>query len=218
MTLIPERLHRSISSQKVRLILIASFYVLMLIPTQYPKYAGTAFFFLYVLTVALSFLILGASLIGVLTIAGIAAVKRNSMTDKQYSFSVIVITSVIVVVLMVAVANLLPRELPTGSNLLSFDSKTWISDDGKNLDDRLMTSRQKMLKCTVETNVLNQTREQVISALGHPSETNYFKSSGRDLIYYLGPERDSLFGIDSEWLLIWFDKDGKVSKYQIAVD
>jgi len=81
-----------------------------------------------------------------------------------------------------------------------------------------MSPRQKMLKSTIETNVLNKTREQVISVLGPPTETSHFKSSGRDLAYYLGPERDSLFGIDSEWLLIWFDKEGKVSKYQIAVD
>jgi len=108
MMMIPERLHKSISNQKVRLILVVSFYALMLIPTQYPKFAGTAFFFLYVLTVALSFLILGASVIGVLIIGGIAVVKRKSMTDKQYSFSVLVLTSVIAVVLMIAVAHLLP--------------------------------------------------------------------------------------------------------------
>lgn len=190
----------------------------MLVPTQYPKFAGTPFFFLYVLAVAISLIILCSSFIAVLIFAAIATVRRKSMSDRLYSFSVSVITSVIVVVMMTVLARFLPREFPTGSDLLTFDSKTWISDNGNNLDDYLMTPRQKMLRSTIEEYVQNRTREQVLSALGRPTDTNYFKASGRDLIYYLGPERDSFLGIDSEWLLIWFNEDGKVRKYQITVD
>lgn len=218
MTMLPNRLSKSISNQKLRLLFIALFYVLMLVPTQYPKFAGTPFFFLYVLAVAISLIILCSSFVAVLIFAAIATVRRKSMSDRLYSFSLSVITSAIVVVMMIVLARFLPREFPTGSDLLTFDSKTWISDNGNNLDDHLMTPRQKMLRSTIEEYVQNRTREQVLSALGRPTDTHYFKASGRDFIYYLGPERDSFLGIDSEWLLIWFNEDGKVRKYQITVD
>jgi len=42
--------------------------------------------------------------------------------------------------------------------------------------------------------------------------------TGRDLIYVLGPQRDSYFTIDSEWLLIWLDKKGRFARYTIAND
>lgn len=54
-------------------------------------------------------------------------------------------------------------------------------------------------------------------ALTHYCPT-YFQSTGRDLIYITGPERDSLFGIDSEWLLIWLDENGIYKRHAIVTD
>jgi hypothetical protein len=60
-------------------------------------------------------------------------------------------------------------------------------------------------------------RQQIEDALGPSLSTHYFKSSGRDLIYHLGPER-GWFGIDSEWLLIWLDATGRFHRAKLATD
>jgi len=61
-------------------------------------------------------------------------------------------------------------------------------------------------------------RAELENVLGPSLETPYFKSTGRDLIYMLGPQRDSYFTMDSEWLLIWLDKNGRFERYAIATD
>ena len=54
--------------------------------------------------------------------------------------------------------------------------------------------------------------------LGPSLDTPYFQRTGRNLIYVLGPERDSYFVIDSEWLLIWLDSAGRFKRYAIYTD
>lgn len=54
--------------------------------------------------------------------------------------------------------------------------------------------------------------------LGTSLDTPYFQSTGRDLIYVTGPERDSLFSIDSEWLLIWVDENGIYKRHAVVTD
>ncbi|QGQ45941.1 hypothetical protein [Metabacillus sediminilitoris] len=44
-----------------------------------------------------------------------------------------------------------------------------------------------------------KTKEEVMSLLGAPSETEYFKEEN-NMVYYLGYER-GLVSIDSEWLV-----------------
>lgn len=61
-------------------------------------------------------------------------------------------------------------------------------------------------------------QSQIVAMLGPSLETPYFKHSERDLIYYLGPQRDSLFPIDSEWLLIWLDEQGRFERYAVVND
>ena len=56
------------------------------------------------------------------------------------------------------------------------------------------------------------------SMLGPSLDTPYFQRTGRHLIYVLGPERDSYFVIDSEWLLIWLDSAGRFKRYAIYTD
>jgi hypothetical protein len=59
------------------------------------------------------------------------------------------------------------------------------------------------------------TRSEVVSLLGPPLDTPYFK--GTDMIYMLGPERGWL-SIDSEWLLIDLDQRGRVASARLATD
>ena len=63
-----------------------------------------------------------------------------------------------------------------------------------------------------------QSRVELENILGPTLDTPYFKSTGRDLIYVTGPERDSFFGIDSEWLLIWVDENGIYKRHAIVTD
>jgi hypothetical protein len=75
-----------------------------------------------------------------------------------------------------------------------------------------------MLADVVKSVLPGGTRAEIEKILGPSLETPYFKSTSRDLIYVLGPQRDSYFTIDSEWLLVWLDKDGRFKRYAIAND
>ncbi|MDD2990459.1 MAG: hypothetical protein PHI64_16080 [Zoogloea sp.] len=65
---------------------------------------------------------------------------------------------------------------------------------------------------------LNKSRDEIESMLGPSMDTPYFQSTGRDLIYATGPQRDSVFGLDSEWLLIWLDEQGAYKRHAIVTD
>jgi hypothetical protein len=58
-------------------------------------------------------------------------------------------------------------------------------------------------------------KAEVIALLGRETDTTYF--SDHDLVYALGPERGWL-SLDSEWLVIDFDRDGVVASYQVVAD
>jgi hypothetical protein len=59
------------------------------------------------------------------------------------------------------------------------------------------------------------TRDSVERLLGPRDSTEYFREW--DLVYWLGPER-GLIRIDSEWLVLKFGVDGRVSDYRIVRD
>lgn len=120
------------------------------------------------------------------------------------------------------VAVLLKRGLPYGSFLRPFDQATWCGPASSAFVAGDLTPRQKMLGDVVRT-VLKPggraaTREAILAQLG-PSETDAAdNSSGQELIYRLGPEHDSLFAIDDDWLLIWFDESGRFQGFRIRAD
>jgi hypothetical protein len=58
-------------------------------------------------------------------------------------------------------------------------------------------------------------REQVLALLGPPDPTGYFREW--DYVYWLGDER-GLFRIDSEWLVLRFGKDDRVSEWAVVRD
>ena len=98
-----------------------------------------------------------------------------------------------------------------------FDQSAWLDPKSADYVQNDITPRQKMLAAVV-AKLPGSSRAQLEQTLGPSLETSYFMSTGRDLIYALGPERDSLFGIDSEWLLIWLDEKGTFQRYEIAND
>lgn len=75
-----------------------------------------------------------------------------------------------------------------------------------------------MLQDVVDNILPGQPKEGIEDLLGPSLETSYFSSMDKDLIYHLGPGRDGFFNIDSEWLLIWLNKEGKFDHYLIAND
>jgi outer membrane protein assembly factor BamE (lipoprotein component of BamABCDE complex) len=81
-----------------------------------------------------------------------------------------------------------------------------------------ITPRQKMLGDVVDNVLPGKTRAEIEAILGSPEETSCFANTGRDLIYSTGPERDTPFSIDSEWLLIWLDDQGRFERYAVYRD
>jgi hypothetical protein len=51
--------------------------------------------------------------------------------------------------------------------------------------------------------------------LGEPPPTSYFRQW--DMVYWLGMER-GFVSIDSEWLVIRLDQDGRVAESRIVTD
>jgi hypothetical protein len=110
-----------------------------------------------------------------------------------------------------------PRPLPSGSDLRKFNSAIWQANDSNEWKEHLSV-REQMLK-DVAVNILpGKNKAEIEKLLGPSLETNYFRSVDKDLIYYLGPQRDSFLNIDSEWLLIWLDEKGVFEKYKLAND
>jgi hypothetical protein len=79
------------------------------------------------------------------------------------------------------------------------------------------TARQQMVGEVVQRLLPGKTRGELERLLGPSLDTPYFKTTGRDLIYVLGPER-SFISIDSEWLLIWLDQAGRFRRAEIVTD
>lgn len=63
------------------------------------------------------------------------------------------------------------------------------------------------------------TRAEVRDLLGDPVSSPHHGAAGRgDFVYYLGPERNPIFGIDSEWLNVVFGPDDRVRTTFIDTD
>lgn len=110
------------------------------------------------------------------------------------------------------------NELPSGSDIRTFDSLIWRDKSSVQSDDNSISEREKMLKDLVENVLPGKTKNEIENLLGKSLETSYFKSIDKDLIYYLGPQRDNFMNIDSEWLLIWLDASGKFKEYRVVND
>lgn len=94
-----------------------------------------------------------------------------------------------------------------------FDSRAW-------RDQALVRSPAAVRECMVNDllarhSFRGQPRAAVVTLLGEPGPTDYFRDY--DLVYWLGPER-SLISIDSEWLVMKFDRAGRVAVARLVTD
>ncbi len=109
-------------------------------------------------------------------------------------------------------------EFPTGSNLMKFNPDVWKTEKAQIWPENGPSTREKMLKDLVKNVLPGKSRAEIETLLGPSLETDYFQSIDKDLIYYMGPERDNYMALDSEWLLIWLDENGIFQKYKIVND
>lgn len=94
----------------------------------------------------------------------------------------------------------------------SFDSEVWKSAP-RDFENPL---RLRMVDDLLRRHdFIGLSSAEVKQILGEADETAFF--SDWDLVYWLGPERGP-FGIDSEWLVLKLDPEGKVSDFRIARD
>ena len=128
------------------------------------------------------------------------------------------ITVLIVLLFFIFIAYLNTSNLPKGSDLKKFDSIIWQNESSIQPDKNFISEREKMLEDLVENILPRKNKNEIEKLLGKPLKTPYFSSSDKDLIYYLGPERDNYMNIDSEWLLIWLDEANKFQKYKVVND
>jgi hypothetical protein len=167
------------------------------------------------------FISLIAIYIGLTTIGMIAlcfVIYKAIQKQKQSKIVLFIAASFCSIILLTAQSILLKKiilnDLPVGSNLLQFDVNKW--KENYTVND--ISHRSMMLKDVVLNILPGKNKNEIEESLGPSLETNYFKDIEKDMIYFLGPERTSVFNIDSEWLLIWLDKNGKFDRYKIVND
>lgn len=204
-----------------RLIVVLALVVyfgLLLVPEWWPAFRATAVYFVYVLTLPLalvSLVVLGSwGAIGLF-------VSRTRKSPRQVTHRSMLRISVIGLLLFGSAYGLsaaIRGALPSGSHLQRFDSAQWKDEAASESSGGDISVRQKMLGDVVGNVLPGRDRRELEEMLGPSLDTPYFANTGRDLIYLLGRERDSMFGVDSEWLLIWLDASGRFERYQVWTD
>ena len=194
------------------------YFGLLLIPEWWPALGATPAYFVYVLTLPfalVTLIVLGSwGAIG-LFVSG----TRNS--PRQAKHRSMVRISVIGLLLFGSAYGLsaaIRGELPSGSHLRRFDSAQWKDEAASESAGGDISVRQKMLGDVVSNVLPGRDRRELDQMLGPSLDTPYFASTGRDLIYFLGRERESMFAVDSEWLLIWLDASGRFERYEVWTD
>lgn len=96
----------------------------------------------------------------------------------------------------------------------TFDKATWQDEDAVYTPPY---PRRQLARSALAGGLLRPglSRDEVLDMLGPPTEAPYF--ADRDLVYWLGPEEGAL-SVDSSWLVIDFDPDGRLAVAEILTD
>jgi hypothetical protein len=97
-------------------------------------------------------------------------------------------------------------------NRLSFESAEWKASLARPNDPVRLRMIDDLLK---HKRLQGMAEEEVISLLGKPPKTDYFRDY--QLVYWLGPER-GFISIDSEWLAVRLGSDHRVTETRIVRD
>lgn len=171
--------------------------------------------FFYLLMFGLIFLLTAICAFIALVVIITNFFRKQKHGEFAISINVIFLTMVFIYLIYIAIPQL---RLPSGSNLMKFNSSVWKTEDSQSWKEDGISVREKMSGDLLFNVLPGKTKTEIEELLGTSLETNNFKSIAKNLIYYLGPERDSFFAIDSEWLLIWIDDNNKFKKYKIVND
>ncbi len=199
-------------------VVLVVYFGLLLIPEWWPAFRATGAYFVYALT--LPFALLTLLVFGSWGAIGIV-MSRTRQSPRQAKHRAMLGISLLGLLLFGSAYGLsaaIRGGLPSGSNLRSFDSAQWKDELSSDAASGEISVRQQMLGDVVDNVLPGRDRRELEEMLGPSLETPYFARSGRDLIYLMGAERDSMFGVDSEWLLIWLDRSGRFERYQVWKD
>ena len=101
-----------------------------------------------------------------------------------------------------------------GIDQIYFDSDVWKKTPA---EFSLESTRLKMVDDFLDKYfIVGMSRDEVISLIGEPDQTEYFKSY--EMVYMLGQETDSYFAIDSQWLVLDLNDSERVVSYNIVTD
>jgi hypothetical protein len=194
------------------------YFGLLLIPEWWPAFRATPSYFVYVLT--LPFVLLVLTAVGCWGAIGLfmSRARNSPHQPKHRSMLRVSIIGLLLFGSAYGLSGAIRGGLPSGSHLQRFDSAQWNDEAASEPAGGDISVRQKMLGDVVNNVLPGRDRRELEQMLGPSLDTPYFASTGRDLIYLLGRERDSMFGVDSEWLLIWLDGSGRFERYQVWTD
>jgi hypothetical protein len=198
-------------------LIFTAFFSALLLPEFWPA-ANSVGYMYYVLSIPIALLTLL-----ILGVWGIVGMVRSRLSQRPAVRRHVLFTSAASIGFMAfctcaGARALIGYGLPAGSCLLTFDAKVWQDPRSSEFIRDDITPRQKMLRDVVRNVIPGRTGAEVETLLGPSLDSPYFDDMGRDLIYQTGPQRDSLFAIDSEWLLIWLDHEGSVVRFRIVSD
>ncbi len=193
------------------------YFAISFVPLIFPSLVSNRIRFYYILSIPV-FCVLSLTL-GVFSLVIIVCKKYKGKAISKFLIAgfTLLSSTCIIIPLCFFLHYVIPRPLPLGSNLIKFDSIVW-KDNASIEWNHGISIREQMLRDVVVNILPGKNRLEIETLLGPSLKTEYFKTSNKDLIYFLGPERDGFINIDSEWLLIWLDDKGVFKKYVIAND
>jgi hypothetical protein len=210
-------LERRFHPPAVVIVAIVACILPVVLPNWFPDLIASKFHFFHF--VSLPFILLVLALLAGISLVVVAA--RLLAGRPIPNLPARVIGSVAVTYLLFGLALSVNRVIsggyPFGSQLLRFDQEVWLDKRSSEFADRV-TERQRMIRDVIEGVLPGKQGHEIEALLGPSLETAFFQSTGRDLIYYLGRERQSLFPIDSEWLLIWLDDRDRFERAELRAD
>ena len=195
----------------------ALYFGLFFTPKVVPAFSATPFSFLLTLSLMLVVPLLVILALWAVSALVIAKSRKRSIGRWSRTAGQTAVAGLSTFVAFMALATALPSQLPSGSYDSQFDRAVWVDPESTIFISGDITPRQKMLSDVVKR-LPGKNRVELENMLGTSLDTPYFQSTGRDLIYVTGPERDSLFSIDSEWLLIWVDENGIYKRHAVVTD
>lgn len=196
---------------------VIAYFVFWLLPEWLPWVLFTGTYFVYGLSFPVALLVL----FSLVWRGGRGLLRSRSRHAPALSrhrlFLLIGAVGIMCFAASLALDRIISGGLPFGSHLQQFDPKIWQDPESGKFIGGDITPRQKMLGDVVANVLKGRSRTQLTELLGPSLGAGYFASSGRDMIYILGPVR-WFFAMDSEWLLIWLDESGRFERYEIAGD